>query len=739
MVYKINQLISDYVQRTGANPNDVAQKLHDIAESIGYGHNGEIFNYGDFVSEEDFSSYVMSLSGDISLEDAKLLYNVLDADGENGLSYDEMGTVRKTSSSTTNYQVDSFSFWNLLLSSRPEEVSLELEKVQSLLNATQSALDSPVGSETEIGNSQSVPEEKPAVSRNTSSASAPQNALSLDEIEDQGFKIEGDLIKDGDRIVGEIRTEFKDVFGTGQNDLVEYGILYSTSKFNENWKEKPDGKILDENNNILTKVSADDERIKNGNYTIDGDKILSNDNPPVVIGRQITNGTTKSYFLYGDIVPDNTDKTAEDKKATIPEEEKAEPADTGATISEEAKAEPVDTGASIPEEAKAEPETPAGSGAALPPDTPSETDGVGGGEGYAPVEKSVTDTTEKDMSTISDADAAQLANTLYSDIPVARAPGMGELAQRAGQGEKFRNTLSKLSTSNAVKVMKKYMDNYGSIIQALDDGADEKTMKYTTDILVDAARNGDQTAIEILCKELYNATAERNQSTYSFLKSFFNEQNRDVIKAVYNKYPTYNDGNNLGDNIKDEWALSEKNDYIALIDDTKEIARTLHDTPYPIDSNWDSVNSEQETRAKNSETFINTFGKLTSSDAVAVMKTYMDTYGSIIGSVADRTDDKAMKYVTDLLADAARNGNKTAVEILCKEMYKATAGRNFSTYSFLSAFFTEGNKDIILMVYENYPTYNSGRTLAGDIKGEWSLSEKNDYIKLINDAIKGKY
>ena len=300
MANDINQLISLYVQRTGENPEEVAKKIHDIAETIGYGHNGSIFDYGDFISEEDFSSYLMSLSDDISTEDARLLYDVLDADGENGLSSDEMSIVKNASSSRSNYEVDRFSFWNLLLPSRANDVAKELEKAQAELEKTQSAMD---GTENE-----DIAESATTGAGKSSSTQKPENTLSIAEIESQGYTIDGNLIKNGDTVVGEIRTE-TEVASDGVEDTVTYGVIFNTSEYNDSWKETSDGKILDEDNRILKHVPKDSRLGEEGtDYRIDGDKVVNSDG--VTIGRISKKENDKgetivSFFLYENILPDN--------------------------------------------------------------------------------------------------------------------------------------------------------------------------------------------------------------------------------------------------------------------------------------------------------------------------------------------------------------------------------------------------------------------------------------------------
>ncbi len=98
--------------------------------------------------------------------------------------------------------------------------------------------------------------------------------------------------------------------------------------------------------------------------------------------------------------------------------------------------------------------------------------------------------------------------------------------------------------------------------------------------LMAAAENGDEKAIDMICKEIYSGTAGQNCTANDFLDAIFATENEDVIYNINERYGKVNSGRDLITDLKNDHlgflglpglfgSYGEANDYITKINETK--------------------------------------------------------------------------------------------------------------------------------------------------------------------------
>ncbi len=96
----INSLISSYVEKNGGDAAEIREKMRQIANDLE--NSDSIFEYGSEATSEEFLNFVTEIAkkdDDSFKEDAELLFNILDADGNGELSTSELGDFTRTQGS----------------------------------------------------------------------------------------------------------------------------------------------------------------------------------------------------------------------------------------------------------------------------------------------------------------------------------------------------------------------------------------------------------------------------------------------------------------------------------------------------------------------------------------------------------------------------------------------------------------------------------------------------------------
>ena len=187
------------------------------------------------------------------------------------------------------------------------------------------------------------------------------------------------------------------------------------------------------------------------------------------------------------------------------------------------------------------------------------------------------------------------------------------------------------------------------------------------------------------------------------------------------------------------------------------------DKPFPMDSKEAGTKADKlydamsgaGTDEKSLKDVLND-PNISDADFVEVMKDYLGfgadgiAKGSLIQHLdsdlsawsTDMTEQEAMELVGEKLLNEAMNGNQDAIDIICLELMNGTSGMNGTAEHFVNYIFENASPEMLAKIVERYPEVNPGKTLAGDIKGDFSWASgifgsghsQNWYLDKINEA-----
>ena len=156
-------------------------------------------------------------------------------------------------------------------------------------------------------------------------------------------------------------------------------------------------------------------------------------------------------------------------------------------------------------------------------------------------------------------------------------------------------------------------------------------------------------------------------------------------------------------------------------------ANQLYDAMYDL-----GTDDEQMANIMNDE-------NLTAADWVLIISKYNEIGpGSFIqdidGDFSGETQKKYESKVAEVLIEAVEQGDEAALDLLCKEFYNGTAGMLGTTDEFIEAIFANASEELLAKMYERYSEVNTGRDIIKDIKGDFSFSTEDKYIRMITEA-----
>lgn len=170
---------------------------------------------------------------------------------------------------------------------------------------------------------------------------------------------------------------------------------------------------------------------------------------------------------------------------------------------------------------------------------------------------------DAEEATISDEVAAIYASQLYEAT-----------AAHWGTDEKQVTSILEnkdLSQGDIAKIIYAYNEKHGSIVNAIDgDFSGKDNTKYQqiiADALLTQIENGDEKALEILCKEFYNATEGKVGTSEPFIERIFENTSYETLAKIALEYGNVNNGADIFKAIKGDFSGSKENDFIQKLND----------------------------------------------------------------------------------------------------------------------------------------------------------------------------
>ncbi len=130
--------------------------------------------------------------------------------------------------------------------------------------------------------------------------------------------------------------------------------------------------------------------------------------------------------------------------------------------------------------------------------------------------------------------------------------------------------------------------------------------------------------------------------------------------------------------------------------------------------------------------------ELTNDDWVNILNCYNSEYdGSFVQDVdailssADKT--KIYDKMTQKLLESAQQGNQDAINLLCSEMYNATAGKLGTADEFVESLFNNATDEDLANIMDNYNAV-TGSEIYKDIENDFSGKTEQNYINRLQTA-----
>lgn len=166
-------------------------------------------------------------------------------------------------------------------------------------------------------------------------------------------------------------------------------------------------------------------------------------------------------------------------------------------------------------------------------------------------------------ATISDEAAAMYAEQLYDATEARLGTDNKQVASILDNPD--------LNPADIAKIVYEYNKEHGSLINAIDgDFSGEDNVKYQNliaDSLLELAENGDEKALETLCKEFYNATEGKIGASAPFIEHIFEKASDNILAKLALKYAEVNDGADIFKAIKGDFSGSKKDTFIRKLNE----------------------------------------------------------------------------------------------------------------------------------------------------------------------------
>lgn len=179
----------------------------------------------------------------------------------------------------------------------------------------------------------------------------------------------------------------------------------------------------------------------------------------------------------------------------------------------------------------------------------------------------LTETVQKPETTISETAAKLYAENLYDSMKGGIFGGLGT------DDEQFNSIFynDDLTPDDWVLIINNYNNSYGSFIKDVDgdfyDTAQDDIQTKIADRLLEAAENGNENAVMLLCSEIYNGTAGISFGTADeFVTRVFDKASDKVLTEIVQNYNNVNNSILLTD-IKNDFSFKTEDNIVARINE----------------------------------------------------------------------------------------------------------------------------------------------------------------------------
>ncbi len=170
--------------------------------------------------------------------------------------------------------------------------------------------------------------------------------------------------------------------------------------------------------------------------------------------------------------------------------------------------------------------------------------------------------TGESEETISDEAAKIYADQLFD--------AMNGFGTDEAQVESILNN-ENLTSADIAKITAQYNESHGSLVNAIDGdfSGSEKTelLNKVADSLLEGAENGDETSLQLLCKEFHAGTAGKLGTADEFIARIFENADSDTLNQIIMNYSSVNEGADIFKDVKGDFSGSTQKEYLQKLND----------------------------------------------------------------------------------------------------------------------------------------------------------------------------
>lgn len=544
----LNSKIAQYLQKNSeADINQITSSIKNLNPGYSTDLHNTIFQIGDGISEEQFIQFVSEASGkdaESIRDDASLLFNVLDSDDSTGLlTSDEVSFM-----SDNGQTIDGFQLWNNALNPNLEQITNNLEN----LNGTASSDDTTSDFSDYSDFSDGTPFDFESTT-DTDSYGASKTSDSKDETEvTKSTSSESSNVGETDETESETAASTSDT--TEIDETAETSAASDTSTTSETTAAED--------------VSADDASVQSAETS--NSAVDFSDAATVKSYLEVfmdSDSGIKTYNQAIDFLKDTlglSDEDAEQMKQTL-----------------------IFDGLSDKDKQKVQFLVASGLSAQEAMNALSNNDAINIDESI--LDKEVTAESQNEEKALSDNQVKVFAQQLFDSMD-----GLGT------DDQQFNSILNNkdISSDDWVRIVDYYNNNYGSFINDVDDdfslmSGKSDIMESISDKLLDAASNGNEDAIKVLCNEIHNGTAGKLGTADEFIAGVMNKADDTVLGKIVDKYSSYNEGSSIFKDIKKDFSFGTEDDYISRLNEafSKLVSEPTDET---VETTEEKLEEEQE-------------------------------------------------------------------------------------------------------------------------------------------------